>query len=94
MSKSQPAAKTISAGRKCRENNRYLDGLCEGLRRRAEEIDRLRVALAEQDHFILRFTDAARNGDWACAECKPHSDMIKAGFQCGWHRALARNPLT
>lgn len=56
----------------------------------AEEILRLRTELAEQDDFILNFTDNNRNGDWACAQCKPHSDMIKDGFVCGYHRAEAR----
>lgn len=34
--------------------------------------------------------DAAekQNGDWACAECRPHSDMLKEGWTCSYHRAL------
>ena len=56
----------------------------------ADEIERLSAALAEQDDFILKFTDPNRNGDWACGQCKPHSDMIKDGFVCGYHRATAR----
>jgi hypothetical protein len=24
-------------------------------------------------------------GDWACVECRPHSDMLIAGFQCAIH---------
>ena len=47
-------------------------------------------ALAEQDDFILKFTDISHSGDWACAQCKPYSDMIKEGFVCGYHRAESR----
>lgn len=43
---------------------------------------------------LLRLVDRLRNcdfgcfnGDWACAECKPHSDMLKDGFACDYHRA-------
>lgn len=25
------------------------------------------------------------NGDWACAECRPESDILVAGFQCHIH---------
>lgn len=28
-----------------------------------------------------------QNGDWACAECRPQSDMLVAGFRCAYHRA-------
>lgn len=56
----------------------------------AVEIERLRKDLAEQDDFILKFTQTDRNGDWACAQCKPHSDMIEKGFTCGYHRAVVR----
>lgn len=27
--------------------------------------------------------------DHACAECLPHSDMLKPGFQCVYHEALS-----
>ena len=27
--------------------------------------------------------------DWACAECKPESDMLVSGFQCVYHEAAA-----
>lgn len=26
--------------------------------------------------------------DWACEECKPGSDIVKAGFLCSYHSAL------
>jgi len=26
--------------------------------------------------------------DWACAECRPNSDMLKIGFQCRYHAAI------
>lgn len=26
--------------------------------------------------------------DWACAQCRPESDIITPGFECHWHRAL------
>lgn len=29
------------------------------------------------------------NGDWACRECRPYSDIIKGGFQCCYHLALS-----
>jgi len=28
-------------------------------------------------------------GDWACKECRPNSDMLKAGFMCSYHVAIA-----
>jgi hypothetical protein len=28
-------------------------------------------------------------GDWACAECRPNSDMLVAGFRCREHTLLA-----
>jgi len=28
-------------------------------------------------------------GDWACKECRPNSDMLKAGFLCSYHAAIA-----
>lgn len=28
------------------------------------------------------------NGDWACAECRPHSDMLIDGFRCQQHALL------
>jgi hypothetical protein len=27
--------------------------------------------------------------DWACKECAPFSDMLKDGFQCKYHAAIA-----
>lgn len=32
---------------------------------------------------------ASMPGDWACAKCRPESDIIKSGFECYWHRAEA-----
>lgn len=29
------------------------------------------------------------NGDWACVECRPHSDCLVAGFRCHQHTFLA-----
>jgi hypothetical protein len=29
------------------------------------------------------------NGDWACAECKPESDMLIPGMRCEFHAARA-----
>jgi len=26
--------------------------------------------------------------DWACEDCRPNSDMLKAGFQCRYHAAI------
>jgi len=59
----------------------------------AVERETLRSELAAQDDFILKFTDPNRNGDWACAQCKPNSEIIKKGFVCGYHRAEARSAL-
>jgi hypothetical protein len=28
------------------------------------------------------------NGDWACVQCKPHSDMLIVGFRCRQHALL------
>jgi hypothetical protein len=41
----------------------------------------LALKLAEQ---LERFGHQI-NGDWACAECKPDSDMLKDGFRCARH---------
>lgn len=30
-----------------------------------------------------------RNGDWACAECRPKSDVLTPGFRCGLHSLIA-----
>jgi hypothetical protein len=31
----------------------------------------------------------AREADWACAECRPDSDMLVDGFVCVYHEARA-----
>lgn len=28
--------------------------------------------------------------DWACRECVPHSDVLKDGFRCRYHEAIAQ----
>ena len=63
--------------------------------RLASEVATLRKERDEAREVALDLihlaADAAerRNGDWACAECRPHSDMLKEGWSCGYHRALA-----
>jgi hypothetical protein len=37
----------------------------------------------------LYWFNSAPNSDWACAECIPHSDMLKSGFLCAYHAAGA-----
>jgi hypothetical protein len=37
-------------------------------------------------HILMSRREAA-DGDWACAECHPNSDMLVSGFQCGYHLA-------
>ena len=39
------------------------------------------------DFIVKRFPSGY--DDWACAECRPHSDMLKPGFQCVPHLAAA-----
>jgi hypothetical protein len=41
------------------------------------------------DAHWVRDAATSRNGDWACVECRPHSDVIKRGFRCSYHAALA-----
>jgi hypothetical protein len=45
----------------------------------------LALKLAEQ---LERFGSPI-NGDWACAECKPDSDMLKDDFRCARHTVKA-----
>ena len=34
---------------------------------------------------FMKFPNPVNNGDWACRECKPLSDMLVDGFQCFYH---------
>lgn len=38
---------------------------------------------------VLSYVNPAGLADWACVECKPHSDMIQPGFQCWFHHGKA-----
>lgn len=49
------------------------------------ERDRLRALLEKAGRAL----EPPSNGDWACAECKPYSDMLKPGFQCAYHAVKA-----
>ncbi len=67
------------------------------------ELDAVRAELGKRDNEVLRqrlsraiaaLTGLVKhgkpeeNGDWACRECKPHSDILQEGFQCSYHAAL------
>ena len=39
--------------------------------------------------FVIRSFEACGAYDWACAQCKPSSDMLVDGFVCAYHEAKA-----
>jgi len=47
------------------------------------------LSVIEQQQQKALKEHAAAPMDWACAECRPNSDMLKDGFQCSYHSALA-----
>jgi hypothetical protein len=55
--------------------------------RQADEVTRLLSVI----RGLLRYATAP--GDWACAECRPYSDMLKDGFRCAYHEARALSGL-
>lgn len=44
------------------------------------------MALACRDSKAGSVFSVDFSGDWACVECKPHSDMLIDGFQCAYHK--------
>jgi hypothetical protein len=65
-----------------------------------DELAQLRAELAtaerERDELLTRAQRLANrfdlsqvNGDWACRECRPYSDMLKEGFVCDVHALRA-----
>lgn len=74
---------TLQTSQKDNESLRSAAALAES------EVARLREIMG----FLVLHRPKV-NGDWACAECKPYSDMLVAGFQCAWHSALTILGLT
>lgn len=76
-------------------NVRDLDAI---IQRRNAEIKAAKLAKDEQDLLLERAVRLANrvrpHDDWACIECCPNSDILKAGFQCDVHalRAAAKPP--
>lgn len=69
-----------------------IEGLQAHLVRAQEESARRFDVLR---NLFVNHSKPASNGDWACAECRPQSDMIRKGFRCAYHEAsaLLRTPL-
>lgn len=60
------------------------------------EVERLSTRIADverqRDEFaaaVIRYGQAGGFHDWACAQCKPNSDMLVSGFVCTFHKAKA-----
>jgi hypothetical protein len=54
------------------------------------EFEAMRTAMAGLVSLVERYkVMEGANGDWACAECRPTSDIISPGFQCSYHAAKA-----
>lgn len=50
------------------------------------EIERLKVGLQSAQYWIFWHSQDWQ-GDWACVQCKPNSDMLIEGFVCAVHEA-------
>lgn len=49
----------------------------------------LRTLMARAVRLAKRFDLSQVNSNWACAQCRPYSDMLKAGFVCDVHALRA-----
>jgi hypothetical protein len=69
-----------------RHQRKEIDGwalIVEKYEAKADLCDRMGLVLA---WYVANYVDN-RNGDWACIQCKPHSDQIAEGFICHVHAA-------
>jgi hypothetical protein len=68
---------------------REMDDAVNEVGRIIAERSRLREALAGLVAVVEREGWWSQlNGDWACAECKPDSDMLIPGMRCQFHAAI------
>ena len=61
----------------------------------AAELRRLHEVEQQRDLFARwMFMRGNHSGDWACAQCRPNSDILVPGFVCAFHQAevIARRP--
>lgn len=64
---------------------------CPWCRGRQEAFAQGRAAGAAllEDAYRALLSHRDEPSDWACRQCRPHSEILVDGFVCTWHRALA-----
>ena len=72
-----------------RENAKLKASYNEHLMRLAGEKNALRDALQDAYKYVLQIDSTILLPDHACAQCVPNSELIKQGYVCVYHKALA-----